>query len=98
MDIRRRVYCDDISWLTPETLVDEWDSRAEHFLASLRGRRIATGRMLSTQSGALEIEKYIDLEDYRAIGDCAEVSRLCALSDVRFSPVSVGMFRAIAMR
>jgi len=94
MGIRRRVYCDEISWLTPDTLVDEWDYRAEHFLASLRGQSIATARMLSTYRGALEIEKYIDLDDYRAVGKCAEVSRLCTLSDVRFSPVAVGMFRA----
>lgn len=94
MDIRRRVYCDELAWLTPETMVDEWDSRAEHFLASLRGRTVATARTLRAESSVLEIEKYIDLDDYRAAGECAEVSRLCALSEVRFSPVAIAMMRA----
>src|SRR5829696_221806 len=94
IEIRRRIYCDEISWLTPETLVDNWDSQAVHLLASHYGRAIATVRINAQKSG-LEIEKYINLDNYRSLGKCAEVSRLCALPEIRFSVVTIGMFYAL---
>jgi hypothetical protein len=50
--------------------------------------------MLSARSGVLEIEKCIDIDDYREMGNCVEVGRLWALGEVRFSPVAMAMARA----
>jgi predicted GNAT family N-acyltransferase len=93
MEIRRCVYCDELSWITPEAIPDEWDSQGVHLLASRDGRAVATARINERSSG-LEVEKYISLADYRSSGTCAEVSRLCVLAGERFPLIAVGMLYA----
>lgn len=93
LEVRRKVYCNEISWLPPERLTDKYDERAKYFMAKRRSKPVAAARLILGDE-ELEVEEYLNIDLFRQLGKCAEISRLSVLPNFRCSLVTVGLFRA----
>lgn len=91
-DVRERVYCDELGWLTHEQLEDERDAEAVHFIAEFDGQVIASARM-SVCPVFFPMEQYFDVSRFKPEG-CAEISRLSVLPDWRHTATTTAVFWA----
>lgn len=92
MSVREAVYAHELSWLSEDELVDSWDDVATQLLVTLKGRPIASGRMILQDR--FETEDFLDLSTLRAEGKCAEVNRIAVLSRYRGGKIPLLLFRA----
>jgi len=99
LEVRRAVYIEELGYDDERILLDPFDQRAHHFLATTReGNPIAALRMLAWDVRPFEFEHFVDASSLLPPASrAAEISRNCILPEfrplTRFQFVHAGMWK-----